>query len=161
MSLHEQEDFITEIHPFEQLSTYELSKAFKNMDIAYYPKGTTLISPSTISNAFFIIIKGEVNEYYNDELTFIYHEQDTFDADSLIYHTTKSKFVVNEDLICYELNKVTFLHLLTENKKFENYFLKNLSSRLQTLKKKEYGSDISSFMFSKVSDLYIHEPCFL
>lgn len=159
MSLHEQEDFITEIHPFEQLSTYELSKAFKNMDIAYYPKGTTLISPSTISNAFFIIIKGEVNEYYNDELTFIYHEQDTFDADSLIYHTTKSKFVVNEDLICYELNKATFLHLLTENKKFENYFLKNLSSRLQTLKKKEYGSDISSFMFSKVSDLYIHEPC--
>jgi len=159
MSLHDQENFIKEIHPFDKLTTYELDTAFKNMDIAYYPKDTILISPEKISDSFFIIIKGEVNEYNNDELTFVYHEQDTLDADSLIYHKTKSKFIVSEDLICYELKKTTFLNLITENKKFESFFLKNLSARLQTLKNKEYGSDISSFMFSKVSDMYIHAPC--
>ena len=158
MSLHDQETFIKEIHPFEKLTKFELDSTFKNMDIAYYPKDTTLISPEKISDYFFIIIKGEVNEYNNDELTFVYHEQDTFDADSLIYDKTNSKFVVSEDLICYELKKRTFLSLLTENKKFEEFFLKDLTSRLQTLKNKEYGSDISSFMFSKVSDIYVHEP---
>ena len=158
MSLHDQETFIKEIHPFEKLTQFELDSAFKHMDIAYYPKDTILISPEKISDYFFIIIKGEVNEYNNDELTFVYHEQDTFDADSLIYDKTNSKFVVSEDLICYELKKKTFLSLLTENKKFEEFFLKDLTSRLQTLKNKEYGSDISSFMFSKVSDIYVHEP---
>ncbi len=159
MSLHDQETFIKAIHPFEKLNKFELDTVFKNMDIAYYPKETILISPEKISNYFFIIIKGEVNEYNHDELTFVYHAQDTFDADSLIYHKTESKFVVSEDVICYELKKSAFLELLTTNKKFESFFLKNLTERLQTLKKKEYGSDISSFMFSKVRDIYTHNPC--
>jgi CBS domain-containing protein len=159
LSLHDQKNFIKEIHPFEKLTEFELDKALKNMDIAYYPKDTVLISKEKISDYFFIIIKGEVNEYNNDELTFVYHEQDGFDADSLIYHKTESKFVVSEDLICYELKKSVFLDLIGTNKKFESFFLKNLSARFQTLKNKEYGSEISSFMFAKVSDIYLHEPC--
>jgi len=158
LSLHDQKNFIKEIHPFEKLTEFELDKALKNMDIAYYPKDTVLISPEKISDYYFIIIKGEVNEYNNDELTFVYHEQDGFDADSLIYHKTESKFVVNEDLICYELKKSIFLDLMGTNKKFESFFLKNLTSRFQTLKNKEYGSEISSFMFARVCDAYIHEP---
>ena len=159
MSLHDQKNFIKEIHPFEALTEFELDTALKNMDIAYYPKDTILISKEKISDYFFIIIKGEVNEYNNDELTFVYHEQDGFDADSLIYHKTQSKFVVNEDLICYELKKSIFLKLIGANKQFESFFLKNLTSRFQTLKNKEYGSEISSFMFARVSDIYLHEPC--
>lgn len=159
MSLHDQKNFIKEIHPFEKLTEFELDRALKNMDIAYYPKDTVLISPEKISDYYFIIIKGEVNEYNNDELTFVYHEQDGFDADSLIYHKTESKFVVNEDLICYELKKSIFLELIGTNKKFESFFLKNLTARFQTLKNKEYGSEISSFMFARVCDAYIHEPC--
>ena len=159
MSLHDQKNFIKEIHPFEKLTEFELEKALKNMDIAYYPKDTVLISPEKISDYYFIIIKGEVNEYNNDELTFVYHEQDGFDADSLIYHKTESKFVVNEDLICYELKKSIFMDLISTNKKFESFFLKNLTARFQTLKNKEYGSEISSFMFARVCDAYMHEPC--
>jgi CBS domain-containing protein len=159
LSLHDQKNFIKEIHPFEQLTEFELDKALKNMDIAYYPKDTVLISKEKISDYFFIIIKGEVNEYNNDELTFVYHEQDGFDADSLIYHKTDSRFVVHEDLICYELKKSIFLDLMVTNKKFESFFLKNMTARFQTLKNKEYGSEISSFMFAKVSDIYMHEPC--
>ncbi|CAA6799215.1 MAG: Predicted signal-transduction protein containing cAMP-binding and CBS domains [uncultured Sulfurovum sp.] len=159
MSLHSQEAFIKEIHPFDKLTKNELNSVIKNIAIAYYPKESILISETKISDSFFMIIKGEVNEYNNDELTFTYHKQDTFDADSLIYHKTKSRFEVTEDLICYELKKEIFLQLMKENKAFGKFFLKTLSERLQTLKNKEYGSDISSFMFAKVSDLYIHKPC--
>jgi CBS domain-containing protein len=159
MSLHSQETFIKEIHPFDKLSHEQLSKVFKSTDIAYYPQKTILISPEQVSDSFFIIIKGEVSEYHNGELTFTYHEQDTFDADSLVYEKTKSSFVVTEDLICYELKKKSFLELMQENKKFGEFFLKSLSGRLQTLKNKEYGSEISSFMVAKVSDAYMHVPC--
>jgi len=158
MSLHDQENFIQEIPPFDKLTSFELNQALKNMDIAYYPKETTLISPKSLSNYFYIIIKGEVKEYNNDELTFDYHAQDCFDADSLIYNKTENTFVVSEDLICYELGKTAFLKLFTSNEHFKNYFLKDLSSRLRTLKNKTYGSDISSFMVAKVSDIYMHEP---
>ncbi|CAA6824550.1 MAG: Predicted signal-transduction protein containing cAMP-binding and CBS domains [uncultured Sulfurovum sp.] len=159
MSLHSQEIFIKEIHPFENLSQFELDMAFKHMDIAYYPIDTVLISPQSVSEYFFIIIKGEVKEFCNDELTFVYHEQDTFDADSLIYSKTKSKFIVSEELICYELKKSAFMKIMSLNKKFESFFLNNLSSRFQTLKNKEYGSEISSFMVGRVSDAYMHVPC--
>jgi len=158
MSLHSQETFIQTIHPFDKLSKSELNNVFKSIDIAYYPQKTIVISPNKIRDSFFIIIKGEVSEYHNDELTFTYHEQDTFDADSLIYDTTKSSFVVTEDLICYELKKKTFLVLMQENKRFGDFFLKSLSQRLQTLKNKEYGSEISSFMVARVSDAYMHLP---
>ena len=102
------------------------------MDIAYYPKDTVLISIEKISDYFFIIIKGEVNEYNNDELTFVFHEQDGFDADSLIYHKTESKFVVNEDLIFYELKKSIIFELMGANKKLESFVLKNLTARFHT-----------------------------
>ena len=52
MSLHDQESFLKSIYPFELLSPRELSKTVGSMDIAYYKKDTTLISPENISEFF-------------------------------------------------------------------------------------------------------------
>ena len=88
-----------------------------------------------------------------------FHQEDSFDANSLIYNKTKNTFKVHEDLICYELEKATFLKLIEENEKFKNFFLKNLVNKIQTLKDKEYTSELSSFMIAKVDDTIIHEAC--
>lgn len=159
MSLHSQQEFLKEHHPFDKLTQFELDLCQKNIDIGYYPKDTIIISPSQISDTFYIIIKGEVNEYNDEELTTVYHTNDSFDADSLMYGKTSSTFKVAQDLICYELNKKTFLKLLEENEKFKNYYLQNLSNRLQSLKTKEYSNDMSGFMVAKVSELYLHDAC--
>ena len=159
MSLHDQEAFLKSIPPFDKLSQMQLEFCQKGMNIGYYPKDTVIISPEKISDHFFIIIKGEVNEYHNEELTTVYHEQDSFDADSLMYEKTQSRFVASDDLICYELDKKTFLNLLEQNQRFKNFFLKDLAARLQTLKNKEYGNDMSGFMVSKVSEIFLHKPC--
>ncbi|MEA1915294.1 MAG: putative nucleotidyltransferase substrate binding domain-containing protein [Campylobacterota bacterium] len=159
MSLHDQQDFIQSIHPFEELNSEQITQCQKAMNIGYYPKDTVLISSSHIADHFFIIIKGEVNEYNDDELTAVYHPQDSFDADSLMYGKTNSTFKVSEDLICYELDKKTFLHLLEQNERFKKFYLRNLSSRLQTLKKKEYANDMSGFMVARVSELYLNKAC--
>ncbi len=159
MSLHDQQEFLQSIHPFDKLDNTQLQLCQKHINIGYYPKDTLIISPTNIANYFFIIIKGEVNEYNNDELSAVYHSEDSFDADSLMYGKTNSKFVVSEELICYELDKKAFLDLLNLNQSFKDFYLKDLSSRLQSLKKREYSNDMSGFMVARVNEIYLHKPC--
>ena len=66
-----------------------------------------------------------------------YHHQDSFDSNSLIYGKCSNTFKVHEDLICYELEKNTFLKLIELNQQFKDYFLKDLVNKIQTLKDKE------------------------
>jgi CBS domain-containing protein len=159
MSLHTQKEFLKSHLPFDKLTDFQINFCLQNIDMGYYPKDTVIISPEKISDKFFIIIKGEVNEYVDDELVTVYHEDDSFDADSLMYGKTKSTFKVNEDLICYELSKDAFLKLLEENDRFKRFYLQDLSDRLQKLKIQEYANDMSGFMVAKVNELYLHKPC--
>lgn len=122
MSLRDQESFLSNIHPFEVLTQEEMSLCIKNMDIAYYPKDTILISPEKVSSNFFIIIKGTVHEYNEEEMVMDFHQEDSFDSNSLIYGKTKHNFKVYEDLICYELKKEIFLKLIEQNSEFKNFF---------------------------------------
>ncbi|MEA2073965.1 MAG: putative nucleotidyltransferase substrate binding domain-containing protein [Campylobacterota bacterium] len=158
MSILDQRKLIESIHPFELLSSTELDNLMHKIDIAYYTKDTLLISNALPSIAFYIIIKGSVNEYIDDELHNVYGEGDSFDSDALIYHETQSKFVVDEDLICYEIKKDDFLELM-QNKKVQSYFLQDFVSRHQNLKEYENQGDLTPFLMSKVSDMYLHNAC--
>lgn len=158
MSILDQRRLIEAIHPFELLSSFELDNLMGKIDIAYYTKETLLISPSLQSIAFYIIIKGQVAEYIDEELHNVYSEGDSFDADSLIYQKTSSRFVVTEDLICYEIKKDDFLDLM-QNKKIQGYFLQDFISRHKQLKEYHASSEFTPFLVAKVSDIYLHTPC--
>ncbi|MBL0686555.1 MAG: cyclic nucleotide-binding/CBS domain-containing protein [Sulfurospirillum sp.] len=159
MSLHDQEAFLKSVHPFELLTPKELTKAVNSMDIAYYKKDTTLISTDNISNFLYLIIKGEVGEYHNDELVKVYNNSNTFDADSLIYQKTEDSFRVLEELICFEMKKDDFKALMDSNIEFKNYYIKDLANRIQSVKQKEYSTQMSGFMIARVTDSYLHKPC--
>lgn len=160
MSIQDQEVFLSNIHPFELLSPSQMAKCLEHMDIAYYPKGTVLISPNSIPKSFFIIIKGSVFEYNSDNIVVMdYQSEDTFDSNSLIYNKCENSFKVNEELICYEIDKKAFLDLLEKNQEFKDFFLKDLVNKLRTLKDKENASQLSSFMIAKVEDTLIREAC--
>ena len=159
MSLRDQESFLSNIHPFEVLTEEQMNLCIKNMDIAYYPKDTTILSPDKNSTHYFIIIKGTVHEISTDnELVMDFHQEDSFDANALIYNECKNNFVVKEDLICYELEKKAFLTLIEQNAEFKEFFLNNLVNKLQNLKEKKYTSELSSFMIARVDDKVIHTP---
>ncbi len=159
MSLHDQKEFLKSIHPFDLLSESELQLALKEMDIAYYPKDTILISPSKAAEKFYFVIKGAVLEYNDKELIREYHQKDCFDEDSLLQDKTKHIYKVEEDLICYELSKRGFLTLFDSNKEFKNFFLLDLTQKLQLLRKKGSNEEISDFMTARVKDAYLHKPC--
>lgn len=159
MSLRDQKSFLSNIHPFQLLTEEQKDKCIKHMDIAYYPKNEILITPKKVPNHFFVIIKGSVHEYNEEEVLMDYHQEDSFDANSLIYGKSKNSFKVYEDLICYEIEKEAFLELIEKNEGFKDFFLNNLVNKFQTLKEKEYTSELSTFMIAKVSDTILHPPC--
>lgn len=160
MSLHDQKEFLKSIHPFDMLSDKELDIAIKETTIAYYPKESILISETMIPQKLFFIIKGVVNEYSKKELIREYREKDFFDEDTLLYDKSEHIFITAEDLICYELSKKGFLTLFNSNKEFKNFFLLDITGKLQALSKRSNKSeDISDFMTSKVSEAYLHKPC--
>jgi len=160
MSIQDQESFLSKIHPFEVLTPSQMATCVQHMDIAYYPKDTILISSDKIPEHFFIIIKGSVLEYNADNIVVMdYQSEDTFDSNSLIYGKCENTFKVNEELICYEIEKQIFLNLIEKNQAFKDFFLKDLVNKIQTLKNKEYTSELSSFMIAKVEDTLIHEAC--
>jgi CBS domain-containing protein len=158
LSILDQRKLIESIHPFELLSATALDNLMKKIDIAYYPKETLLISKSLSSVAFYIIIKGSVAEFIEGELHNVYSAGDSFDADALIYEKTESRFVVDEDLICYEIKKEDFLDLM-QNKKVQSYFLQDFVTRHQHLKEYAAQSDLTPFLISKVSDIFLHSAC--
>ena len=159
MSLQDHEAFLRSIHPFELLDTKEIARVTRAMTIAYYPKDTVLISPTILPQCLYIIIKGEVGEYHNDQLIKVYHNPNSFDADALLYNKTDDTFKVHEELLCFEIKKEDFKALLETNEAFKAYFLTDLANRIQSAKQKEYSTQLSGFMIAKITDSYIHEPC--
>ena len=158
MSILDQRRLIESIHPFELLSSNELDNLMQKIDIAYYQKDTLLISKDIQSIAFYIIIKGSVSEIIDGEIHNVYSEGDSFDADALIYGKCESKFVVDEDLICYEITKDDFLDLM-QNKKVQGYFLQDFVTKHQHLKEYDAQSDLTPFLISRVSDMFLHSAC--
>jgi len=158
LSILDQKRLIESIHPFELLDSRELDSLMQKIDIAYYPKDTLLLSPTIEAIAFYIIIKGRVVEMRDEEVHNLYETGDSFDADALIYSKCEGKFLVDEDLICYEIKKEDFLDLM-QNKKVQSYFLQDALSRHQHLKEVDTQSDLTPFLISRVSDIFLHEAC--
>ena len=69
MSLFDQKQLLASMHPFDLLSDRVLEQLMQQMDIAYYPKETVLIAPRVEAVCLYIIIKGSVHEYVDEELT--------------------------------------------------------------------------------------------
>lgn len=158
MSILDQRKLIKSIHPFDLLGEKDLDSLMGKIDIAYYTKDTLLISKTLPSIAFYIIIKGSVTEYIDDEIHNVYSSGDSFDADALIYNKTDGRFVVEEDLICYEIKKDDFLDLM-QDKRVQGYFLSDFVSRHQNLKYHDSQSELTPFLMAKVTDIYIHKAC--
>ena len=94
MSMYDLEAFLRSIHPFQLLTKQEMAKAIGAMNIAYYRKETLLLTLSKPSEFLYIVIKGEVGEYNNDELLKVYCKSNSFDADALIYNKSENSFKV-------------------------------------------------------------------
>ena len=72
---------------------------------------------------------------------------------------TESRFIVQEDLICYELPKEAFLNLLQDIPAFKNYYMQDFATRHLHLKQRHIQNDLTPFMVARVDEIFLHTPC--
>jgi len=156
-------NFILGTHPFELLKNYELERVLESVDIAYFKEGEKVIAKNTLPpEHFFIIAKGIIKEIDENEEEHFYSAKDCFDIKAILNKNSKSDFIVIEECICFALRKDVFLDLTASNKEFSDYFVQDISSRINSLLSKGTTQNLASFMISTIEDdSYIHPAIFI
>jgi len=132
----------------------------KSAHIAYYPKNTILIDTEHVPQALYYIIKGAVDVKNENELLDVYHSYDTFGGIEIIEEKpSQYNYIVNEELISYEIPAKIFLDLCEHNKAFKVYFFSSIIERMDMLNdKKEYAA-IGDLMVARVEKSILHKAC--
>jgi CBS domain-containing protein len=155
-------NFIVNTHPFELLSQDDLEKVVETVDITYYKEGEKIIAKNTLPpEYFFIIAKGVVKETDENEEEHFYSARDCFDIKTVLNKNSKSDFIVIEECICFAIRKDIFLELTAGNKEFADYFVQDISSRINSLLNKGTTQNLASFMIATIEDGYIHPAIFI
>ena len=158
MSFNDQKLFLKSIHPFDEIPDSMIEDLIKNIEIAFYPSDESADICS--DSSFRIIIKGEVKaEDNNGEIVRVYREKDSFDADALINGKCELRYIVTEDLICYEIDKKDFMQLFDSCEKFKKFYLMDIVDRIEYLKKRASHNDNIDWLRAKISEIYLHKPC--
>ena len=146
--------------PFSLLDKNAFTLIEESSQIAYYPKDTILIDTHAFTSIFYLIIKGIVEAKEGEELIDIYHNDDIFGGIELIKtQASKYQYIVNEELICYEIPKEVFLILCQNNSEFKNYFFSSMVERIELLKERKESAKMAEMMLTRVDESILHPAC--
>ncbi|MDD5406061.1 MAG: putative nucleotidyltransferase substrate binding domain-containing protein [Sulfurovaceae bacterium] len=140
------------------------AEAFEILDeassVGYYANNTVLVDEKQYFEVLFVIIKGIVESYNEDELIDIYHDQDIFGGiEHLKNEPSSYKYVVREELICYEIPKTVFLQLCNKYHSFRDYFVSSLVQRINLFQEKQEYASMSDLMTARVDRNLLHKAC--
>jgi CBS domain-containing protein len=138
--------FIKSIHPFDELSQYELDKLCQKIDILYLREGEEFVKAGDAAEFFYIVAKGLIKE--NSEAEFYYGSKDFFDFQAILSGSFASSFVASEEALLYVISKEDFLIAVHSNTRIENYFFLSAAKKLE---EKHKSSD--SYLIKRVADI--------
>jgi CBS domain-containing protein len=155
-------DSLKEHLPFSILDDTAIEVLRKNTKIGYYPNNSMLVSPKHPFDFLYIIIKGKVEARNDGELLDIYSNNDVFGAIEILKNELSTyEYTVSEELICFELNKNTFLNLCDKYGEFRDYFFLSLVERANSLKNKKEYESIGDLMISRLDRSILHQACII
>lgn len=156
--MQEIKEFLKSIHPFDILDDEDLNFLAKNTDVGYYRENSEIIKPKELPKAFYIVLKGSIKEINSDnEVIDFYNEKDFFDLKSLL-NSAKNSFIATTDTITYEIEKSAFLEIFNKNREFKNFFLLDISQKIEKLKELKNISELGEFLSVKIEDIIINPP---
>lgn len=155
--MQEQKKFISNIHPFNNLNTFELDDLVEDLDIVYFKANSIVQAQDSNPEFLYFVLKGLIQEINDDEVLSVYSKGEIFDSVSLIKNHSKNSFVAIEESICYALKKERFMQILSSNQQLENYFFQSISDKLNNNILNEKNKDMANIMIAKVKDAKIHK----
>ncbi|MBN2721529.1 MAG: cyclic nucleotide-binding/CBS domain-containing protein [Campylobacterales bacterium] len=146
--------------PFSLLDVEAIREFEYAGQIAYYPSETILVEAGHLFEMLYIIIKGRVEAYHDDELINVYDNHDSFGGiEHLKQHPSNERYIVSEELICYEIPKHIFLAVCEKNHAFRDYFITSLVERANLLKEKQEYAFMSDLMIARLEKNLLHDVC--
>ncbi len=135
-------DFLCTVVPFDTLGGDELGRLVARMEIAYYPRGATILEAGgEPAETLFVIHSGSVKVTVPDPelgeiLVDVRGEGDTFGSVSLL-QGLKALFTVKaqEDLLAFLLPAKEFKRLVEEKPSFQRHFSFSLSRNIQAVRR--------------------------
>ncbi|MCT7509212.1 DUF294 nucleotidyltransferase-like domain-containing protein [Aliarcobacter cryaerophilus] len=155
--MQEQKKFISNIHPFNNLNTFELEDLVEDLDIVYFKANSIVQAQDSNPEFLYFVLKGLIQEINDDEVLSVYSKGEIFDSVSLIKNHSKNSFVAIEESICYALKKERFMQILSSNQQLENYFFQSISDKLNNNILNEKNKDMANIMIAKVKDAKVHK----
>ena len=155
--MQEQKKFISNIHPFNNLNTFELDDLVEDLDIVYFKANSIVQAQDSNPEFLYFVLKGLIQEINDDEVLSVYSKGEIFDSVSLIKNYSKNSFVAIEESICYVLKKDIFMQILSSNQQLENYFFQSISDKLNNNILNEKNKDMANIMVAKVKDAKVHK----
>jgi CBS domain-containing protein len=156
-------ELLKNLHPHPPFSLVD-NKAFefleKHTQIAYYPDDTILIDQGGVCDRVYIVIKGAVESFRDEEMVNIYHENDIFGGEEILKEQpSKDRYFVMQELICYELPREPFLQLCEKYPSFKEYFFSSIIQKIELIKQKQEFASMSDIMLARVERNILHKPC--
>ncbi len=146
--------FLSNIHPFDELTSYALGELCSKADVLYLRQNELFFKKGDEATCFYIVAKGIIKEENDDE--FYYSSGDFFDFESLLGGSYVSTYSVTQEALLYVLSKEDFLKAVHSNTKIENYFFLSAAKKLEA---KHKNSD--SYLVKRISDIAYESPLFV
>ncbi len=141
--------------PFDCLNKQEQRLVADSVDIAYFKQGEIILDIGSTPTHLFVIIKGFVRQYENDEELAVYGPDDAFDGRGLMAGKVSSQFIAAEEVIAYQLAKATVRELISDNATFGALIFADLSNKLNALAKRRSQYEMNSLSLAQVSQAFL------
>ena len=147
--------------PFDALSSDEQQLVRDHVDIAYFPEGETVLAEGDLPTHLFVVIKGLVSQFDDDEVITTYHAEDTFDGRSLMTGKVNGRFVATEEVVAYQLAKQAVVELIASNATFGALLFSDLSKKLAALAERQSQHELQALTIARVSEAFVREAVFV
>jgi CBS domain-containing protein len=141
--------------PFDCLSSEERQLVRDNVDIDYFRAEATILDPGVQPTHLFVIIKGYVQQWDDDELITTYGPDDCFDGRSLMAGKVNGRFVAAEEVVSYRLAKEAVTELISSNATFGAFLFSDLSKKLSALSERHSQHELQSLTMAKIEQTFI------
>lgn len=147
--------------PFDCLTPDERRLVRDSVDVAYFPRGATVLDRGATPDHLYVLIKGFVTQYDGDEVITTFGPDDTFDGRALMAGKVGSRFVATEEVVAYQLAKQAVTDLIASNASFGALLFAELSDKLKSISARKNQHELESLTMARVDEAFVRPPVFV
>ena len=148
-------DFDTSEPPFSLLTVDQKAKVVRGMDILFIPAGHRIIEAGKVSNYFYVVDKGLVEEREpaggeRGRTVAHYRDGETFGSLAVLRGRARNTYLAAEDTLCHALPGDLFREMVFANPEFGEFFHQDLATKTKLVAQSGAYRDLVSFNLARV-----------